>query len=156
MSKHTPGPWTLDEDTYTIASSSSLIVASVCTVDDYSDPEEEYRAQLVEQCAANARLIAASPDLAEALDRALDAIHQIYDEWGRETGKDAKRLYDEDPAVVAGRAALAKARGEGEEAALITEYIEVHGYSLEDAIAAAAREMAEGAAVEDSDFLPIE
>ena len=40
-----------------------------------------------------------------------------------------------------------------QEAALIVEYMDVHGYSLEDARAAAAREIAEGAAVRDEDFL---
>ena len=43
-----------------------------------------------------------------------------------------------------------------QEAALVDEYVNVHGYSLEDAIAAAAREIAEGAAVRDEDFLPDE
>lgn len=60
--------------------------------------------------AVNAQAVAA--DLYDALDRALAAIEMIYDEWGRETGKNATRLYDDDPAVVAGLAALAKARGE--------------------------------------------
>ena len=43
-----------------------------------------------------------------------------------------------------------------QEAALVDEYVNVHGYSLEDAILAAAREVAEGAEVNDEEFLPLE
>lgn len=43
-----------------------------------------------------------------------------------------------------------------QEAALVDEYVNVHGYSLEDARAAAAREIAEGAEVEDEEFLDYE
>ena len=43
-----------------------------------------------------------------------------------------------------------------QEAALVDEYVNVHGYSLEDAIAAAAREIAEGAEVSDEEFLLLE
>ena len=43
-----------------------------------------------------------------------------------------------------------------QEAALVDEYVNVHGYSLEDAIIAAAREIAEGAEVSDEEFLPLE
>ena len=43
-----------------------------------------------------------------------------------------------------------------QEAALVDEYVNVHGYSLEDAIAAAAREIAEGAEVSDEEFLDYE
>ena len=43
-----------------------------------------------------------------------------------------------------------------QEAVLVDEYVNVHGYSLEDAILAAAREIAEGAEVNDEEFLPLE
>ena len=43
-----------------------------------------------------------------------------------------------------------------QEAALVDEYVNVHGYSLEDAVIADAREIAEGAAVSDEEFLPLE
>ena len=115
MGKHTPGPWTLDEDTYTITSDSGLTIAYVSTVDDYSGAEEEYKPQLAEECSGNARLIAAAPDLYDALNRALAGLAEVYQEWGRETGrKDTaiEWLINDDPAVVAGLAALRKARGE--------------------------------------------
>ena len=114
MSKYHPGPWTFDHDSYTVESG-GLIIASVCTVDDYSGLEEECKPQFAEECAANAVLIAAAPDLYEALDRALAGIAEVYQEWGRETGRKQAAiewLINDDPAVVAGLAALRKARGE--------------------------------------------
>ena len=43
-----------------------------------------------------------------------------------------------------------------QQAALVDEYVNEHGYSLEDAVIAAAREIAEGAEVSDEDFLLLE
>jgi hypothetical protein len=43
-----------------------------------------------------------------------------------------------------------------QEAALIVEYMDVHGYSLEDARAAAAREVAEANEMRDEDWMTIE
>ena len=114
--KHTPGPWTFDHDSYTVESG-GLIIASVCTVDDYSGLEEECKPQFAEECAANAVLIAAAPDLYEALDRALGAINDLYRERAHDghcSLWEAKQMYNNDGAVIAARAALRKARGEAQ------------------------------------------
>ena len=110
--KHTPGPWTLDEDTYTVLGDGRN-VTRVHTVDDFICDGDD--AEVAEECAANAALIAAAPDLDAALDRALAGIAEVYQEWGRETGRKQAAiewLINNDPAVVAGLAALRKARGE--------------------------------------------
>jgi hypothetical protein len=43
-----------------------------------------------------------------------------------------------------------------QEALLIIEYMDVHGYSLEEARAAAAREVAEASEMRDEDWMTIE
>ena len=99
MSKPTPGPWTLDKDSYTIESG-GLIIASVCTVDDYSGLEEECKPQFAAECAANGNLLAAAPDLYAACEAILawSSAEDFPDGWGT--------------ALDAAEAALRKARGE--------------------------------------------
>jgi hypothetical protein len=106
MSKHTPGPWTLEvyEQTEEWEDERCVIIGEGKGQDEVFVRDE-----------ANARLIAAAPDLYEALDRALAGLAEVYQEWGRETGRKEtaiKWLINDDPAVVAGLAALRKARGE--------------------------------------------
>lgn len=66
MAEHTKGPWTADGSRI---HAGGVEVARVTTPEDlpWVDdlPDEEYHA-LQEECASNARLIAAAPDLLEA------------------------------------------------------------------------------------------
>lgn len=65
MSKHTPGPWTIGvpgpNGCPTIGTAQGLMTAMISH--SYSEPEQVATAR------ANARLIAAAPDLLEALER---------------------------------------------------------------------------------------
>lgn len=63
--KHTPGPWKVDEDD-DVVSATGLWVAFA-----YGDSEEEAK--------HNARLIAAAPDLLEALRALLSAAERMVD-----------------------------------------------------------------------------
>ena len=104
MSKPTPGPWLITDLTAYRANLMEIRgegYTLVATTFEHNP-----------NSAANAALITAAPALADALDRALAALKEVYQEWGREAGLDAKCLYHEDPAVVAGLAALRQARGE--------------------------------------------
>ncbi len=70
MTTHTPGPWTIDDDRF-IVSNKMLIGQTFNTCDEYS---------------ANARLIAAAPDLLEALEYlvgAYDIAAPTADDWDR-------------------------------------------------------------------------
>lgn len=101
--KHTPGPWAAAGASYIIritAAGERAPVAEVAMPMGRSGPE----------CSSNARLIAAAPDLLEALK----ACRQLIDEalpkfdWGRSSlDGDAIRLLNETPGIV--RAAIAKA-----------------------------------------------
>lgn len=78
MSKHTPGVWRLAPESENLVEAviddSTTLIASVCDIDDFSclDPEtDEEEAELVAEFAANALLIAASPDLLAACQAAL-------------------------------------------------------------------------------------
>jgi len=94
MNKHTPGPWQAHRhestDTYTIH------VAGRCW--------ETWAVAHVGDCTqdeANARLIAASPELLEALN-SLTAMAEAF----------PTELHEKHPDVVAARAVIAKATGE--------------------------------------------
>ncbi|MFO0447229.1 MAG: hypothetical protein ACK52I_00840 [Pseudomonadota bacterium] len=65
--KHTPGPWHRNEEDGTIANSGGMVVAAAYELrhETTSDVEE-----------ANARLIAAAPDLLAALDALIVAIYE--------------------------------------------------------------------------------
>ncbi len=81
--KHTPGPWRLNEK-FTTVSSETEHIASVDTL-------------------ANARLIAAAPEMLEALKGMEDMFRRHIE--GREGPDDAAQLWD------AAQAAIAKAEG---------------------------------------------
>jgi hypothetical protein len=104
MSKHTPGPWSVDaEDVDLFAQETHRIWINadgmhICYVDGPRNPERN----------ANARLIAAAPDLLEAFDRVQDAIQNFLEEGLRPT-ESVMRFWQADV-----RAAIAKATG-GEE-----------------------------------------
>jgi hypothetical protein len=115
--KWTPGPWRVDpqypHDIQAGEGDSAMEIASVCNRDDGMDhwyPPDE-------QADANARLIAASPDMAEALRELLatagDGLESASDEDLR--GAAALALSEmvrrQARAFLAARAALAKAEG---------------------------------------------
>ena len=62
MSKHTPGPWETSRD---------AVQEGHVQITVYSESDGE-RVATVFQCEANARLIAAAPDLLAALERSLN------------------------------------------------------------------------------------
>ncbi len=111
--KHTPGPWALEEvrtdcgRAFRIGSGEMLKAGKGCCIiyDDYpGNPENERK--------ANARLIAAAPDLLEALEASLEEVKA----WraglntrNMNTCKEGARFSD----LSRSRAAIAKARGEG-------------------------------------------
>ena len=114
--KHTPRPWKVDEWNYSTATPphKDLVVLNsemkLATVDWDEGNDNPYTVQ--EQTAkANARLIAAAPDLLEALKALLDYANDYSDAMAKE-GKGAEQLGTlADSVSVAGmaRAAIAKA-----------------------------------------------
>jgi hypothetical protein len=98
--KHTPGPWEVDDDGE--VSSQNVVVAKVFQWDDFPCLEEHMEA-VQRECEANARLIAAAPELLAALHE-LDAMYQ------RIAPDDPEGLHpDLHPAWKACKAAIAKA-----------------------------------------------
>ena len=95
MTKHTPGPWNFYDDSNDGKTNRIEIVAVGKTVARiyHSVPAEDL---------PNARLIAAAPDLLDALETALDG-------WQREFEYLAKRTPEW---VTKARASIAKATGE--------------------------------------------
>lgn len=70
MSKHTPGPWAVQRERYVVATSARAFIATVnvpCIIPS-------------EVASANARLIAAAPDLLEALRKIAECRHYSVDE----------------------------------------------------------------------------
>lgn len=97
ISKHTPGPWTLDDRGYKYIVSKSgdgYITRDICRLDGST------MAALAQE--ANARLIAAAPELLEALELLVDNPYRE----GTESDERLRRI---------GRAAIAKAKGETRE-----------------------------------------
>lgn len=98
MSKHTPGPWLVEQGERTDADNIDVI-----SPDGRDDPWTV--AVAIGSCGpggctiANARLIAAAPDLLEALTSIADQLERVGD-----SRKDA-------PFIEAARAAIAKAEG---------------------------------------------
>lgn len=105
--QHTPGPWALDEDSNIMAHDGAVAVAVVMLADDYPclDHDEDEAVEKVQvECEANARLMAAAPDMLTALvamDRALDAIHDFM-----------PLPFEHHRAWIAARAVIAKATGQ--------------------------------------------
>jgi hypothetical protein len=76
MSKHTPGPWTFDRETWTIktntATNNNLIGDyQGCIVADFGGAHR-YRKYAFAECVANALLIASAPDMLRLLKRAIE------------------------------------------------------------------------------------
>lgn len=101
MANHTPGPWeTLGGPGFATEIGAMLNTPdAVIVADTRLMPYDPTPRQL-----ADARLIAAAPDLLAALERAVETLAQFG--WGVET----------EVAIRTGRAAIAKARGEARRA----------------------------------------
>ena len=93
--KHTPGPWEVDQiDQSTIQiKAAGVIVAEVCSGSTFTRLSDEQQ--------ANARLIAAAPELLASLREAL----KVVDAYRRVSGGDG------DITAMNARAAIAKATG---------------------------------------------
>lgn len=112
LQQHTPGPWALDESRRSIqvfASDGSENGVTVATVNGSEQDTIEDRRKILtwsvnDQDRANARLIAAAPDLLEALEYALERIKCV-----RCADAAQEKFYE----TAAGRirATIAKARG---------------------------------------------
>ena len=109
MSKHTPGPWQAEQagmngkiiEWFVRVDGDDIAIASaICD-----------RAGNISE--ANARLIAAAPDLLEALEQTLQLAIDWEDE-ARGTWQDEALgfLHNDDPIIKKARAAIAKAKGE--------------------------------------------
>ena len=99
MSKHTPGPWDIG---YAQGNDIVIVglegVVEICTV--WSDPD-----------ACDARLIAAAPELLEALKVAACEIA----DWGSYASEYFQNKHDLQGAISRAKAAIAKATGETNE-----------------------------------------
>lgn len=100
MSKYTPGPWSVFNHSW----SDTTILAygfehGICSL-DINHATEESQEEDEAQMAANARLIAAAPDLLDALEDLCERMEQIV------------RDDQSTPCTVKARAAIAKATGE--------------------------------------------
>jgi hypothetical protein len=110
--QHTPGPWKVDEPHQVLAESVGEYVAIT--------QAEEWNALPRDQVEANARLIAAAPDLLEALQEVVKLANQAHDHWDND--RDAKvgkillalsgHMPRYDKRIDAIHAAIAKATGE--------------------------------------------
>lgn len=130
MSKHTPGPWeyrvTADFlGIFPIASKTEICSLGLAPARDWPNGEAE-------ETLANGRLIAAAPDLLEALEALLNAdaltgVESLVAGWngppekpysphpsnlGAQIKTTCGRIYKLDATMKAARAAIAKARGE--------------------------------------------
>ena len=113
MSKHTPGPWLLENRGYKFIVSKpgdGYITRDVCRMDGSTMAAFEQE--------ANAQLIAAAPDLLEALKTVtshLVAAHSLLERGGKKAAASdrmfAQMMKDYEKAFEAGRAAIAKAGG---------------------------------------------
>ena len=103
--KHTPGPWTVDDDENIMAMDGALAIAVIMLAEDFpcisGDDDGEARERLQIECEANADLIAAAPDLLAALQGLMAFAPAASLTAGPELS-----------AWIAARAAIARATGE--------------------------------------------
>lgn len=104
--KHTPGPWRFDDGVVDTAEG-GMEICTVCCADDFpciTDTEDkteaEVRAEVDAECDANGRLIAAAPDMLQALRWFIDDIDGTH-----------TVMVDFDSNVARARAAIARATG---------------------------------------------
>ena len=95
MSEFTPGPWKRSDSSACIVDSES---GEICQVDLYHEFERDVRE-------ANARLIAAAPELLEACKQLVAFIEEIPED-------DVPVTNDEDEMMIKVHNAITKARGE--------------------------------------------
>jgi hypothetical protein len=97
---YTPGPWAIEKDSKDIVKVRAYATVATCTTAGLWDSK---RTQVIspEECMANARLIAAAPELLEALEFALAALEDVFGKNKVDVG-----------AINTARAAIAKARGQ--------------------------------------------
>lgn len=108
--KHTPGPWRENGSVVTAQGSMALVVANVrCQLDPIVRPDAA--AKTFAERDANARLIAAAPELLEALKECARLLNVAFDFEGDVFRKEHNNSVD---AICAARAAIAKATGKGE------------------------------------------
>ena len=101
MGKYTPGPWTVDESHIDGAINAGK--RHVALANFYNCHDEEVRVTRDQQ-KANAHLIAAAPEMLEALKKAVDAL-----ELADDSGTPGLRKI-----IAEADAAIRKAEGEGE------------------------------------------
>ena len=115
MSAHTPGPWTLETVPTSIGSCHKIgpfpsgRLASgtyACVYADGIRIGVDDNIPMAVELLANARLIAAAPDLLAALQQLVAAT------WGLAPATSADGCYTDDPKERDARAAIAKATGE--------------------------------------------
>ena len=104
MSNRTPGPWETYEFDDQIGVSGNYADVADCTGLEYRFDSSRSR----DETLANARLIAAAPDLLEALAALMDEAEDIFVCMADATGIDRHAL---PPQFAAARAAIAKAEG---------------------------------------------
>jgi len=100
--KHTPGPWILDSGR-TIKTQSGDFYITYGTEKKTGNPLFRNFCELDE----NARLIASAPELLAALEGLFEQCAMVHKHWG--DGANGKQA---DAAIAAGRAAIARAKGE--------------------------------------------
>jgi hypothetical protein len=97
--KHTPGPWTVGEqnpaDNTIAIKAGKLSPLAYCAPRPHWDDTQK----------ANARLIAAAPDLLQALEGLYAECSMFHKQWGDRSNQKAA-----DKAIEAGLAAIAKAK----------------------------------------------
>lgn len=121
MNKHTPGPWTTGEPLALFEGGSTRFHISqedgAPYTSNYSDVAqflaETIPGEKLEVQKANALLIAAAPDMLEALQRVVaaeKAVNSMY--WDGRGGDEPAVIREFENSVDAARAAIAKATGE--------------------------------------------
>lgn len=108
MSKHMPGPWILEKEDFEITKHIVGDGRGICEIFESFTPEMVW---------ANAHLIAAAPDLLEALEKAISRMEQdaVAIDGERGMGRSLEALEAEGQLpeeVVIARATIARARGE--------------------------------------------
>jgi hypothetical protein len=107
---HTPGPWEVNLETGEITANGPVVLGTIYGADDFPCNEND----ITEECNANARLIAAAPEL-------LDALQDLWQFVLDNTGDDCGCVMADYPVGIyasgpcshcKAKAAIAKAKGE--------------------------------------------
>ena len=98
--KHTPGPWKVNKKVKTSIEQEKA-GQGMNIICECQDPDGE---RTTEEDKANARLIAAAPDMLEALKELYKQCNMVHKHWGE--GSNQKEA---DAAIEAGKKAIAKA-----------------------------------------------